>query len=87
MRICSHPTAMTDEPGRCATSCTTSSSMSSAGEEPSPEVLEAIVAYIEDVDFVPNRRLGQLGKLTGPMSESEKHGEALFTNASRTTPP
>jgi di-heme cytochrome c peroxidase len=49
-----------------------------AGAEPSPEVLEAIVAYIEDIDFVPNRRLGQLGKLTGPMSESEKHGEALF---------
>ena len=49
-----------------------------AGAEPSPEVLEAIVAYIEDIDFVPNRRLGQLGKLTGPMSESEKRGEALF---------
>ena len=49
-----------------------------AGAEPSPEVLEAIVAYIEDIDFVPNRRLGPLGKLTGPMSESEKHGEALF---------
>ncbi len=49
-----------------------------AGEEPSPEVLEAIIAYIEDIDFLPNRRLGQLGKLTGPMSESEKHGEALF---------
>jgi hypothetical protein len=49
-----------------------------AGAEPSPEVLEAIVAYIEDVDFVPNRRLGSLGKITGPMSESEKHGEALF---------
>jgi hypothetical protein len=49
-----------------------------AGAEPSPEVLEAIVAYIEDIDFVPNRRLGSLGKLTGPMRESEKHGEALF---------
>ena len=49
-----------------------------AGAEPSPEVLEAIVAYIEDIDFVPNRRLGSLGKITGPMSESEKHGESLF---------
>lgn len=49
-----------------------------AGAEPSPEVLEAIVAYIEDIDFLPNRRLGSLGKVTGPMSESEKHGESLF---------
>ena len=49
-----------------------------AGAEPSPEILDAMVAYIEDVDFVPNRRLGAAGKLTGPLSESEKHGEALF---------
>ena len=49
-----------------------------AGPEPSPEVIGAMVAYIEDIDFVPNRRLGSLGKLTGPMSASEKHGELLF---------
>jgi cytochrome c peroxidase len=49
-----------------------------AGAEPSPEILDAMVAYIEDIDFVPNRRLGAAGKLTGPLSESEKHGEALF---------
>src|SRR3984957_15345373 len=49
-----------------------------AGPEPSTEILDAMVAYIEDIDFVPNRRLGAAGKLTGPLSESEKHGEALF---------
>jgi cytochrome c peroxidase len=49
-----------------------------AGEEPSPEVLGAIVAYIEDIDFVANRRLGPVGKITGPMNEAEKHGEELF---------
>lgn len=49
-----------------------------AGAEPSPEVLDAIVAYIEDIDFVPNRRLGPAGVIRGPMSESERHGEALF---------
>jgi hypothetical protein len=49
-----------------------------AGPEPSPEVLDAMVAYIEDVDFVPNRRLGSGGKLTGPLSGAEKRGEALF---------
>src|SRR6202790_2077042 len=49
-----------------------------AGAEPSPEVLDAIVAYIEDVDFVPNRRLGPGGKLTGRLADAEKRGEALF---------
>jgi len=49
-----------------------------AGEEPSPEVLGAIVAYIEDIDFVANRRLAPVGKITGPTSKAEKHGEALF---------
>ena len=49
-----------------------------AGAEPSPEILEAILAYIEDIDFVPNRRLGPAGKITGPMSDSEKRGETLF---------
>jgi hypothetical protein len=49
-----------------------------AGEEPSAEVLGAIVAYIEDIDFVANRRLGPAGKITGPMNEAEKHGEELF---------
>jgi cytochrome c peroxidase len=49
-----------------------------AGPEPSSEILDAIVAYIEDIDFVPNRRLGAAGKLTGPLSDSEKRGETLF---------
>src|SRR5271168_3854120 len=49
-----------------------------AGPEPSREILDAIVAYIEDIDFVPNRRLGAAGKLTGPLSDSEKRGETLF---------
>jgi cytochrome c peroxidase len=49
-----------------------------AGPEPSTEILDAMVAYIEDIDFVPNRRLGAAGKLTGPLSDSEKRGETLF---------
>src|SRR5271168_1437442 len=49
-----------------------------AGAEPPAEILDAIVTYIEDIDFVANRRLGPIGKITGPMSESERHGEALF---------
>jgi di-heme cytochrome c peroxidase len=49
-----------------------------AGPEPLPAILDALVAYIEDIDFLPDRRLGPGGKLVGPMSDSEKRGEALF---------
>jgi hypothetical protein len=48
------------------------------GPEPSPAVLDAIVAYIEDIDFLPNPRLGPAGRLTGTPSAAERRGEALF---------
>jgi hypothetical protein len=50
-----------------------------AGAEPSREVLDAVVAYIEDIDFVPNPRLGTGGHLSGGASDSELRGEALFS--------
>jgi di-heme cytochrome c peroxidase len=49
-----------------------------AGPEPAPAILDALVAYIEDIDFLPNRRLGPAGKLMGPLNDSEKRGEVLF---------
>jgi cytochrome c peroxidase len=49
-----------------------------AGPEPSPVILDAIVAYIQDIDFLPNPSLGAGGRLTGKISESERRGEALF---------
>ena len=49
-----------------------------AGAEPSPAVLDAIVAYIHDIDFLPNPSLGTGGRLVGKISESERRGEALF---------
>jgi len=49
-----------------------------AGPEPSPSLLDAIVAYIEDIDFLPNRRLGPDGQLAGPVSDSERRGQSLF---------
>ena len=49
-----------------------------AGAEPSPETLDALVAYVEDIDFVPNPRLGAGGHLTGAVTASEKHGAKLF---------
>ena len=49
-----------------------------AGPEPSPATLDAIVAYIQDIDFLPNQDLGPGGRLIGKISESERRGEALF---------
>jgi cytochrome c553 len=48
-----------------------------AGAEPPPQLLDALVIYIEDIDFVPNRRLGPSGKLAGK-SAAERRGEKLF---------
>ena len=49
-----------------------------AGPEPSPVIVDAIVAYIQDIDFLPNPSLGRGGRLIGKISESERRGEALF---------
>jgi cytochrome c peroxidase len=49
-----------------------------AGPEPSPEIVDAIVAYINDIDFLPNPSLGPAGHLAGQVSDAERRGEALF---------
>jgi cytochrome c peroxidase len=49
-----------------------------AGPEPSPALLDAIVVYIQDIDFLPNRSLGPGGRLTARASAAERRGEALF---------
>ncbi len=49
-----------------------------SGPEPSPEVLDAMVTYIQDIDFLPNPSLGADGKLTAQASAAEHRGEALF---------
>jgi hypothetical protein len=49
-----------------------------AGPEPSPAVLDAIVAYLEDIDFLPNQNLGPGGRLTAMAGEAALRGEALF---------
>jgi cytochrome c peroxidase len=50
-----------------------------AGSEPSPVILDALVAYIQDIDFLPNPNLGPAGRLIGKVSDSERRGEALFS--------
>lgn len=49
-----------------------------SGPEPSPAILDALVAYIEDIDFLPNPSLGPSGRLTSRSNDSERRGEAIF---------
>jgi hypothetical protein len=49
-----------------------------AGPEPSPALLDAIVAYVQEIDFLPNLKLGARGRLNDTASEAERRGEALF---------
>jgi hypothetical protein len=49
-----------------------------SGPEPSPAILDALVAYIQDIDFLPNPSLGPSGKLNSETSEAERRGEVLF---------
>jgi cytochrome c peroxidase len=49
-----------------------------AGDEPPKDILDAVVAYIDDIDFIPNPRLATGGRLNEHASEAELRGEALF---------
>jgi hypothetical protein len=49
-----------------------------AGPEPPLAVLDALVAYVQEIDFLPNPRLGARGRLNETATESERRGEALF---------
>ena len=49
-----------------------------AGAEPSPAILDALVAYIQDIDFLPNPRLAQGGLLADGASAAARRGEVLF---------
>jgi hypothetical protein len=49
-----------------------------AGPEPSAAIVDALVAYIRDIDFLPNPNLGPGGRLTPQTSDAARRGEALF---------
>lgn len=57
-----------------------------AGPEPSPTILDAMVAYIQDIDFLRDVSLGPAGRLTARVSEAERRGEALFAKPFRHDP-
>ena len=50
-----------------------------AGPEPSPALLDAIAAYVQEIDFLPNLKLGARGLLNDTATEAEHRGEALFS--------
>jgi hypothetical protein len=50
-----------------------------AGEEPSNEIVDAIVTYIEDIDFLPNPNLDPSQRLREGADASQLRGEALFS--------
>jgi cytochrome c553 len=50
-----------------------------AGAEPSPQILDALVAYIEDIDFLPNPNLDKTARLNAAATPAQKRGEALFS--------
>ena len=49
-----------------------------AGSEPSAQILDALVAYVEDIDFLPNPGLDKTGGLSSAASAAQKRGESLF---------
>jgi len=49
-----------------------------AGPEPSAQVLDALEAYIKEIAFLPNPKLGAGGRLSDKASDAERRGEALF---------
>jgi hypothetical protein len=49
-----------------------------AGPAPSEQVLDAIVVYIQDIDFLPNPGLDPAGHLKPTADAAQKRGEALF---------
>ena len=48
------------------------------GDEPTPFVLDALVAYMLEFDFLPNSMLSADGRLTSAASDAAKRGEAIF---------
>lgn len=47
-------------------------------DEPDPVVLDAIVAYLNEIDFLPNPALNRNGTLNGRASEAARRGESIF---------
>ncbi len=49
-----------------------------AGAEPTPFMLDALVGYMLEFDFLPNAKITGDGRLTDEASDAARRGEALF---------
>jgi len=49
-----------------------------AGAEPSGQTLDALVAYINEISFLPNEKMTPDGRLTAKASDAARRGEAVF---------
>ena len=54
-----------------------------AGPEPSGEVLDALVAYVQDISFLPNPKLKSDGTLTDAAPAAAHRGERIFNRPFR----
>jgi cytochrome c peroxidase len=54
-----------------------------AGAEPSAQILDALVVYIQEISFLPNPKLGPGGRLSKQASDDARRGEALFNRPFR----
>jgi hypothetical protein len=52
-----------------------------AGAPASQEILDAMVVYIEDIDFLPNPALDAAGRLRTSANASQQRGQALFSRS------
>jgi cytochrome c peroxidase len=48
------------------------------GPEPTPRMLDALVAYLNEFDFLPVKQLDRSGMLNNRASQAAKRGESLF---------
>jgi Di-haem cytochrome c peroxidase len=49
-----------------------------AGDEPTPRILDALVAYMDQFEFLPNPKIDRLGALTPAAGAAAKRGQTLF---------
>src|SRR4051812_12977865 len=52
-----------------------------AGPEPAPVILDALVAYMNEFEFIPNSRITGEGRLAPGATAAEARGEAAFATA------
>ena len=54
-----------------------------AGSEPSAQILDALIAYIQEISFLPNSKLAAGGRLNTEASDAARRGEMLFVKPFR----